>query len=273
MDYKIGDVFGRLAVVAIYSEKLKEKALFKCSCGAVKAIKFRDVVAGKTNSCGCIRWKHIVRIGQVFGRLTVIDDESKKFGTTSKVLCRCICGSEKLVNTIKLSNGITSSCGCLVKERMSKATLTHGDHGTPLYGVWHGFKTRCENKKNKDYKRYGGRGIKVCEQWSDSYESFKAWALENRYKSGLQIDRKENDGDYCPENCRFITLLENQNNRSTNVLLTAFGETKSMSDWHRDKRCVVSYQTLTRRIKSGVFNHETAITEVSKNVRHSKEKI
>lgn len=273
MDYKIGDVFERLTVEAIYSEKLRDKAKFRCSCGAIKAIRFRDVVCGKTTSCGCIRRKHIVSTGQVFGRLTIINDGIIKFGKTSKVLCRCICGVEKLISTVKMSTGITSSCGCLVKERMSKATLTHGDHGGPIYRVWRGIKTRCENKNSKDFKRYGGRGIKVCQQWSESYEIFKGWALGNSYSDGLEIDRINNDGDYEPGNCRFVNSLRNQNNKSTNVLLTAFGETKSMSDWHRDQRCVVSYQTLTKRIKSGLFSHESAITKVSTNVRHSRKTI
>lgn len=93
----------------------------------------------------------------------------------------------------------------------------HGYHGTPLYHVWKSMKARCNNKNNKYFHRYGGRSIKVCSAWIN-FSSFKSWALDNGYKENLTIDRINNDGIYCPENCRFVTPIENYKNKSNSKI-------------------------------------------------------
>lgn len=117
---------------------------------------------------------------------------------------------------------------------------------------------RCEDAKAANYERYGGRGISVCEEWH-TFVKFYSWALENGYDPGLQLDRIDNDGPYSPDNCRFQTLQQNSNNRRSSKYVTAFGETKTVADWGRDGRCVVSYNTLRARL---LFNWvpETALT-------------
>lgn len=120
----------------------------------------------------------------------------------------------------QLGNGKRDkACGCIRKERALTLNKTHGDSGTLTYGIWRGMLNRCLNPNEPSFKNYGGRGIKVCDEWIKSYTSFKSWVLHcGNYKLGLQIDRKNNDGDYCPENCRFVTEAVNcQNRRSTKL--------------------------------------------------------
>ncbi|WP_137748373.1 hypothetical protein [Acidovorax sp. NB1] len=139
-------------------------------------------------------------------------------------------------------------------------SLTHGEEGTPLYVVWHSMKARCQIPSAGPYERYGGRGISVCQEWSDSYVKFRDWALAAGYKQGLQIDRRDNDGDYEPGNCRWVTPVVNANNRGNHRTLTAFGETKTMAEWARDDRCAVSISALKQRVRKGRYTDEEAIT-------------
>lgn len=92
-------------------------------------------------------------------------------------------------------------------------------------------KTRCYNTNSPTYKNYGGRGIKVCDEWVNNFEAFYKWSMENGYKDGLQIDRIDNDGDYGPSNCRWVTSKENYNNRRTSRFVTINGETKTIAQW------------------------------------------
>lgn len=99
-----------------------------------------------------------------------------------------------------------------------------------LFNTWQTMKSRCENPNRTKYKDYGGRGIKVCEEWHEA-SNFILWALNNGYERGLQLDRIDNDGDYCPENCRFVTPKENSRNRRNTKRLTVNGETKTVAEW------------------------------------------
>lgn len=129
---------------------------------------------------------------------------------------------------------------------------------TRLHRVWRGMHERCTYQNHKSYAYYGGRGIAVCEEWND-FAVFEEWALANGYREGLKLDRKDNDGPYAPKNCRFVTHEVNCNNTRYNVIVSAFGEQKSLSRWERDSRCKVSKNTIRRRIAAGV-EPETAIT-------------
>ncbi len=166
--------------------------------------------------------------GQRFGRLIVISVDSK----TSKHhgtywICRCDCGTEKSVSSTALKQGYTKSCGCLRRESLQNSRHKN----LRLYQVWQDMKQRCSNPNNKYYHRYGGRGIKVCPEWANEYESFYLWAISHKYKKGLQIDRIDNDGDYEPDNCRWVTPQENTNNRSISRKITFDGETHSINEW------------------------------------------
>jgi hypothetical protein len=119
-----------------------------------------------------------------------------------------------------------------------------------LYHIWTGIRQRCNNQNRPDYHRYGGRGIKVTTQW-DTYAVFRAWAIAAGYEIGLLIDRTDNDGDYSPENCKFVTISESNRNKCDNRFVTAFGETKCFQDWIHDPRCRVSHSGLRSRLNRG----------------------
>ncbi len=126
---------------------------------------------------------------------------------------------------------------------------THGKSGTRLYRTWTDMRNRCNNHKNLHYSRYGGRGIKVCDEWQRSFDSFHAWAIANGYSDDLTIDRIDVNGNYEPANCRWITMSQQQFNKSNKRLLTVNGETKTIAQW---AECTgLKYDTIWRRIKRG----------------------
>jgi len=125
-----------------------------------------------------------------------------------------------------------------------------------LLKVWRQMHSRCNNTEDG---RYGGRGISVCEEWSD-YGAFRLWAIESGYAEGLSIDRIDNDGNYQPDNCRWADRITQANNRRSQVLLTAFGETKSVAMWARDPRCLVAETALRLRVVRRGWGHAAAIT-------------
>jgi len=176
--------------------------------------------------------------------------------------CICECGTTRIVSANSLGNRSTS-CGCFARENSSRVQKTHGLSKSRLYRIWRQIKRRCYEKDCDAYKYYGGRGIKMDETWKDNSSSFFDWALSNGYREGLTIDRINNNEDYKPKNCRFITNTEQQRNRRNNINITAYGETKTLEEWSRDKRCKVSTTTIKRRILWGI-NPEGAISSPSR---------
>ena len=176
--------------------------------------------------------------GQRFGRLTVIKHTGSDKWRNSTWLCKCDCGNEVIISGRCLHNGTTKSCGCLYhkneklippKDKMKRPR--HGLSHTRLMTIYRSMKTRCYNENHKRYHCYGGRGIIVCDEWKYSFQAFYDWSMENGYQDGLQIDRINNDGNYEPSNCRWVTGKTNSNNRSTNNLITYNGECHTLTEW------------------------------------------
>lgn len=170
-----------------------------------------------------------INIGDVFGNFTVIREEAQ-VGNTRKFLFKCICGVEKVLSLGLVKGLFTKSCGCM--KVSPKLTTTHGMTNTRLYRTWCDMKKRCYNPNAAGYENYGGRGIRVCEEWQ-TFEPFMKWANENGYTPVLTIERKENDKWYMPSNCEWIPKCDQNKNKRNVVMITHLGETKSMAEWCR----------------------------------------
>lgn len=151
-----------------------------------------------------------------YGRWTVIADVGYSKSRHKLLLCRCECGTEKIIQESNLKEGRTRSCGCLRKEVSIACATTHGKSNTRIFKTWMNMRNRCGRPTASDYKYYGGRGIKICTEWANSFEAFYSWAISNGYTDELTIDRIDVNGDYCPENCRWVTMkVQNQNKRNS----------------------------------------------------------
>lgn len=146
--------------------------------------------------------------GKRFGKLTVIRETGKKNGVYMWE-CICDCGNNTNVRGHELTRGHTKSCGCLKKEKITEYNTSHGLSHTRLYTIWCGIKERCYTPTATNYKFYGAKGVSVCQEWLNDFQVFYDWAITHGYKDNLTIDRKDSDGDYCPENCQWITQSEN----------------------------------------------------------------
>ena len=175
-------------------------------------------------------------------------------------LCRCDCGSVLCVSSSHLKSGHTKSCGYYRTDliiQQGHENATHGMKRTRLYRIWSGIKDRCCNPLSAKYADYGGRGITVCEEWRDNFEAFRDWALSSGYREGLSIDREDNDGDYCPENCRWATMVVQANNKRTNRELSFDGRTQNLKQWADEFGILPS--TLRERLSRG-WSVEKALT-------------
>jgi hypothetical protein len=214
--------------------------------------------------------KFIDLTGQRFGRLEVISlaisDKRKGYWN-----CKCDCGKEKTISVYNLINGSTRSCGCLHSEEVKERMTKHGLSKTRLGQIRNDMQKRCYNPNQIYYKNYGGRGITVCEEWKTNPTSFYTWANNNGYEEHLTIERIDINGNYCPENCRWATETEQNNNKRSNHLITCKGKTRTMSQW--SEITGISYSTLRGRQRSGWSDEKTIETPVLKTwSRHKQEK-
>ncbi len=202
--------------------------------------------------------------GRRFSRLLVLGASSKR--TKSKNIhwkCACDCGNKTIVDGHNLRIGHTRSCGCLIPESIVTACKTHGLINEPEYGIWSGMIQRCTNPNVNSFKYYGGRGIKVCDRWLNSFENFY---LDMGKRPSLKhtIDRKENAGDYEPSNCCWSTSIEQANNKRNNIHFDILGVSKSLSQWTREYG--INYGTAWSRIKDLGWSPIDAVTRPSTRI-------
>lgn len=188
-------------------------------------------------------------VGNKYGKLTVKEFVGRK-NNSSWFRCECECGGETVTTSNNLVRGHTVSCGCVNKEKLLARSVTHGlSHKHPLYTSWIGMKNRCYYEKHNRFEHYGGKGITVCDEWKDNFKAFYDWAILNGWEKGKSIDRKENDKNYCPENCKFSSIQEQNRNRTSNIFIEWNGRTQCVTDWANE----VNYSpaTLRQRMKKG----------------------
>lgn len=183
-----------------------------------------------------------------FGRWTVLERAPNKNGAVYWK-CKCDCGAIKEVKGSNLRLGNSKSCGCLSRELSSERMKIHGGRKTRLYEIWYNMRQRCYNSNIESYKNYGGRGIIVCNEWKNDFVSFRDWALSNGYTESLTLDRIDVNKNYCPENCRWVSQLMQQNNRSNNHYITYNNQNKTLAEWARELN--FTYKMLEHRINRG----------------------
>lgn len=210
--------------------------------------------------------RYIDLTGMRFGRLVVIETcEQKTKSTSKRWVCKCDCGNLKEIDSQPLLNGVTVSCGCYSRE-INSARIKHGHNRknkpkTPTYKSWDKMMTRCRNHNCKEYKYYGGRGIKVCERWSD-FSNFLQDMGER--PNGKTLDRIDNNGDYEPSNCKWATDKQQANNNRRNVRYLYNGEMKTIAEL--SDILGISYDTLWCRLKRYKWSLENSLTKpVSKS--------
>ena len=168
--------------------------------------------------------------GQKFGKLTVLKRVENDKRRRIQWLCECECGNKAVVRGDRLRSGNTKSCGCLRGKRI-KGKFTGRVSGTRLYRIFNAMKNRCYDKNHKSYKEYGGKGIKICDEWLNDYSLFFNWAMNNGYNDTLTIDRIDNDLGYMQTNCRWVSMKEQNRNKSNCHFLTYMNETHCLTEW------------------------------------------
>ena len=202
--------------------------------------------------------------GKKFNRLTVLSkcNYNNKYGRCMWH-CKCDCGKELDLCSNSLLKNNTKSCGCLKMEIIKNRFATHKESKTRLYFVWGAIKKRCYKQNNPGYKNYGGRGIKMCDEWKNDYVKFRDWAKNNGYKENLTIDRINNNGNYEPNNCRWVNRhIQNSNTRRTHFI-TFNGEIHTMKEW--SKILNIKYSTLANRLLTYKWSIEKALSTPKNN--------
>lgn len=197
------------------------------------------------------RYKGQDLTGHKYGRLTVL---SLEYSTKKKQYhwrCKCDCGNITHASEWQLTTSNSKgkkSCGCLAHDILVRRSTTHCHSHDPLYVTWRNMKTRCYNHNYELYHRYGGRGIKICEEWLD-FDHFYKWSIENGYAKGLSIDRIDNDKDYSPDNCRWTTPTVQARNTRRSKFVEYNGQLKTVAEWAEEYG--VTYHILSSRLYRG----------------------
>lgn len=243
-------IFGRLTAVRFTGQRSSRNyAVWEClcECGRTVLVAVSELRKGSTRSCGCMRFFPADLLNKRFGRLTVVRDAGRRSDGRQMFECMCSCGEMKTTTAHSLQCGTTNSCGCLHREKSSengrKQLTTHGRSNDPTYISWAALLTRCRGK-------YMSLGITVCDRWQN-FENFAA-DMGDRPSKAHTIDRYPNQrGNYEPGNCRWATAREQQNNKSTNVIVEYRGQTMTVSEAWREAGEIVPRSTMKSRLVRG----------------------
>lgn len=197
--------------------------------------------------------KLIILPGKKYNRLTIISEISQR-NARRIFFCRCDCGNEGIYELIKLTTGNTKSCGCLKRDSGVKYATKHGLADSHIYRCYNSMKARCLNPKNKSFKHYGGRGIIICDEWLDSFDNFSQWAFENGYSEGLTIERDNVNGNYEPNNCKWIPTSEQNGNKRNSRWVVIDGE--KMTTTTAAKIFNIPPVAITNRLNYGMSDHD-----------------
>lgn len=229
-----GKKFGRLTVIRKYGYTNSKRKLItwlcQCDCGNTVIRTGKALKESFNSGCDNCRWIYYDLSGKVFGSLTVISKNSSGSGTVFWN-CKCKCGKTIQVSTGRLNSGNVTSCGCSKRNRIIEQNTTHGLANTRLYKIWCGMKKRCFNKNSQSYNNYGGRGISICNEWINNFQAFYDWSISNGYSENLTIERINVNGNYCSDNCRWVTLKEQTKNQRKTIRYTLFGIEKPLIEW------------------------------------------
>ena len=220
MTVKPNDKFGKLTILKQLEDGKFGAQRYLCRCDCGNEVIYNEPIFAHNHirSCGCCDEDKSDMIGKRFGLLTILKKVVNSSNGKSQWLTQCDCGKTKIVSNDYLHGSPLPSCGC-----------AHSLTKHPLYDIWKAMKDRCYNPDSLSYKNYGARGIKVCDRWLESFQNFCEDMYEG-YKKGLQIDRKDNNGSYTPENCRWATPKENGRNKRNNHLITTALGTKTLAE-------------------------------------------
>lgn len=202
--------------------------------------------------------------GKRFGKLLVLKEDGH-IGEKIAWLCKCDCGNIKRINGNNLGRS-AKSCGCVKTRKLVERNLIHGLHNNKLYVVWFDMKRRCKDPRDKAYKHYGGRGISVCKEWCLDFKVFYDWSQKNGYKDGLTLDRIDNDGNYTPDNCRWVTQKEQCRNKRTNHFVTYKGQKMILKDLA--KLTGLSPTTIRKYEQEYNFNYDLMVKEILESPHH-----
>ena len=204
--------------------------------------------------------------GRRFSKLLVVERITNNSSGKVRWLCACDCGETAEVTSNSLTQGTTHSCGCYHRQVASQANIKHGhsriNKVSPEYNIWRSMIKRCERKKDPAYKNYGARGIKVCVRWANFENFFTDMGLKPK---GMTLERMNNNQDYCPENCKWATRIEQGNNTRRNRLVTINGEAKTVAECAREYG--INYSTLISRLNRGVYASKACGLKPSRNSR------
>ena len=245
--------------------------LCKCECGNVKYIKDHSIITGRIRDCGCGEYMRTRYIGKSFGYLQVINAYRERHSGKVNIMlvCRCVCGKEKIYKSSDLINKNITSCGCKTSRKKSAHKKTshkkEQDKNTlRIMRIYRGMFSRCYNEKDKDFKNYGARGVDICEEWKSSKTAFQEWSLANGYANNLTIDRIDNNKGYSPENCHWVTIKQQQRNKRNNVKYEVDGRLLTVPEIAEIIN--MNVRTLSSRLRSGMNIYNA----ICKPVRYRK---